>query len=137
MSCVANFCIILEHLGVIGARVEALRAGGLTASARRLAAACARGLRKRAAAAAARWARAMPAEPGPSSGSGPRAAAIASHTDPAACSPPATAAPAPVGTCALTYNDRCLAQGIIYLLLVTISSFFCFKCTFLCFNVCR
>lgn len=101
----------------MGARVEALRAGGLTSSARRLAAACARGLRKRAAAAAIRWAKALPNEPGPSSSStGSRTAssiALASHTDPTACASPTTAAPAPVGTCALTYNDRCLAQGMV------------------------
>jgi hypothetical protein len=100
---------------VVGARVEALRAGGLSSSARRLAAACARGLRKRAAAAATRWARTLPTEPGPSNGSSSRAtpAALASHTDPTACASPTTAAPAPVGTCALTTNDRCLAQGTL------------------------
>lgn len=93
----------------MGVRIEALRAGGLTAGARRLATACARGLRIRQAMAAQRWQRALPSEPGPSASQGPRVSSLMAHADPGNCL--SVGAPAPIGTCALTVDDRCLAQG--------------------------
>lgn len=90
-------------MGVVGGRVESLRACGLVSGARRLAAACARSMRFRQAKAGSRWA--APSEAGPSSG----ARALAAHSDPGTC--PVTAVSAPHGPCALMVDDGCLAQG--------------------------
>ncbi|GBP13961.1 Zinc finger SWIM domain-containing protein 5 [Eumeta japonica] len=103
-----------EHLPVVGARIEALRAHGRAPAALRLAVSAARAMRHRQEVAQQRWLEAGSGEAGSSGCAGAdtcggrcgersKAALLATHMDAGVCLPGAQ-------TCALSHTQRCIGR---------------------------